>query len=75
MKNHELNLEMYDWRIRAALREDVDFLKHYQDLVNARAELMLYIHKTRRDPKFTGVVLAIAKDHSDRIAIGEEELL
>ena len=71
----ELNLELYTWRVDAALRDDAELLKRYRDLVNARAELMLYAHETDRDPEFIGVILAFAVEQSRLIAIGQEEML
>ncbi len=71
----ELDLEMYSWRVNAALRDDADLLRRYRDLVNARAELILYANETGRDPEFIGVILAFAKEQSDLIAIGQEEML
>ena len=71
----ELDLEMYTWRTSAALRDDTDLLSRYRDLVNARAELILYAKETGRDPEFIGVLLSFAKEHSDLIALGREEML
>lgn len=71
----ELDLEMYSWRINAALRDDADLRRRYRDFVNARAELMLYAHETDRDPEFIGVLLAFAREHAQRIAVGKEEML
>ena len=71
----ELDLEMYSWRTSAALRDDTDLLSRYRDLVNARAELILYAKETGRDPEFIGVILAFAREQSDLIAIGQEEML
>ena len=71
----ELDLEMYTWRTSAALRDDTDLLSRYRDLVNARAELILYAKETGRDPEFIGVLLSFAKEHSDLIALGREGML
>ena len=71
----ELDLEMYSWRTSAALRDDTDLLSRYRDLVNARAELILYAKETGRDPEIIGVILAFAREQSGLIAIGQEEML
>ncbi len=71
----KLNLELYSWRTDAALRDDANLLRRYRDLVNARAELILYANETGRDMEFIGVILAFASEHSRLIALGEEEML
>lgn len=71
----EINLEMYKWRTSAALKEDKELLARYRDLVNARAELMLYMNESGRDLEFIGVVLAFAIKQADLIATGQGEML
>lgn len=71
----ELNMGMYEWRTSAALKEDEELLARYRDFVNARAELMLYMNESGRDPEFIGVVLAFANEHAGLIAAGQEEML
>jgi hypothetical protein len=61
---------MYSWRVSAALRDDADLLRRYRELVNARAELMLYANETGLDPEFIGVLLpgaAAKKKVADRV--------
>jgi hypothetical protein len=73
--SQELDMEMYTCRLHAALRDDAELFSRYRDLVNARAELILYANETGRDPEFIGVIVAFAREQSHLIAIGQEEML